>query len=193
MARTGVGIVKSKERGVSHRLTAVRWHLHWLSSSLIRVSMGRGGVTRVVDSQEPRRLGDVEDDAEVGGDLNQLLRGEGDGETVVALDDVDAVLPKESHELGRELAAEDVGDETSEDEEEEERRHSEQTPGVILGLAVTLPLPFSDRLQTSSDDEGGARRDSKSSDCLRRLTWLRESFPGPLDLDLERALETAGL
>lgn len=107
-------------------------------------------------------------------DLSQLDRGEGDEEGVVAMDDVVAVLPKDNHELGRELTDEEVeavGEGSSEEEDDEddgERRHSEQRPLRPRGAATAFALPFRDRLQSSSVDDGAVRRDRKSSACFRR-------------------------
>lgn len=108
-------------------------------------------------------------------DLSQLDLGEGDEGGVVEMDDVVAVLPKDSHELGREFADEEVealGEDRSEEEDEDdgERRHSEQRPPEARGGSAAFALPFRDRLQSSSVDDGAARRDWKSSDCLRRRT-----------------------
>jgi len=134
--------------------------------------MGDGDDGTGVETQEPRRVEDVGDAT---ADLNQLARGEGDDEGVVARDDVDAVLlpPKDSHELGRELPDEEdeeVGEETSEDDDEEERRQPLQTRLAGAGRSITLALPFLDRLLSSSVDEGVASSESKSSDCLWRRT-----------------------
>lgn len=170
------------------------WQVQCFSSKLLRLSIGNGGDRTVVPSHEPRRDGEVGEGKVAETDLSQLDRGEGDEGGVVEMDDVVAVLPKDSHELGRE-EVEELGEDRTEEEDEEddgERRHSEQRPLEARGGAAAFALPFRDRLQSSSVDDGAARRDCKRSACLRRRTWLLD-LPGPLDLDLERALLAVGL
>lgn len=117
--------------------------------------MERGGDVRAVESHEARREGlDVD-----GLVLNQLDRREGDVEGDVPADDTDALLPKDSHELGLEPVEDDddddameevgdVGEERSVEDAEGDRRHSEQAL-YTRGETTALSLPF-DRLRSSS-------------------------------------------
>ena len=114
--------------------------------------MDRGGEARAVESHEERREG-LDVDVLL---LNQLDRREGDVEGDVPADDTDALLPKDSHELGLEPVGDDdameevgdMGDERSVEDAEGDRRHSEQAL-YTRGETTALPLPF-DRLRSSS-------------------------------------------